>query len=76
MPKVNFGVKGREFARLFRGYASDMKMSPEKLSRKGFSGDTIRNRYEKPGDFTVDELLYMGRKLEIPIEELRACLKY
>ena len=76
MPRVNLGAKGRKFARLFRGYAGEKKLSPEKLGRKGFSGDTIRNRYEHPEDFTVEELLYMGRKLEIPIEELRACLEY
>ena len=76
MAKVNLGAKGRKFARLFRGYASDAKLSPEKLAQKGFSGDTIRKRYEHPGDFTVEELLYMGRKLQIPIEELRACLEY
>lgn len=76
MPRVNLGAKGRKFARLFRGYASDMKLSPEKLERKGFSGDTIRKRYEHPENFTVDELLYMGKKLQIPIEELRNCLEY
>jgi len=37
---------------------------------------TLCRRLQKPGDFTVDELLDLCRKYHVPIDELRAALRY
>lgn len=46
--------------------AKKAHIDPSKLSR----------RKKKPEDFTLGELLDLGRALHIPIEELRAALRY
>ena len=42
----------------------------------GKSENTVRSRLKNPGELTVDELVRLGRKLAIPIEELRAAIQY
>ena len=37
---------------------------------------TLCRRLEKPGSFSIDELLDLGRKMHIPIDELRAAIRY
>ena len=76
MPRVNLGRKGSKLVRLFKGYAGDMGMSIEDLAKPGFSVMTLRRRLENPGEFKVEELLYLAGKLHIPIEELRECIHY
>lgn len=40
------------------------------------SENTARSRIRNPGSLTVDELVKLGRKLQIPIDELRAAIRY
>ena len=42
----------------------------------GISLHTLDRREKDPGEFTVAELIGIGRALDIPIEELRACIRY
>lgn len=76
MPRTNSGRKGSKLVRTITGYAGEQKFSPEDLARPGLCGMTIRRRLKSPGDFRLDDILYLGRKLNIPIEELRECIHY
>jgi|GEM_PF-2402274 len=42
----------------------------------GCSESTVWRRLSEPGTLTVDELTALGRGLHIPIEELRAAIRY
>ena len=42
----------------------------------GFSIRTLQKRKKDPSKFTVEELRKLGRGLHIPIEEMRAALRY
>lgn len=42
----------------------------------GTSPATLSRRCRDPGKLTIDELLNFGRKYHIPIEELRAAIRY
>lgn len=44
--------------------------------RLGMSASTLSRRCKDPGTMTVDELLNFGRKFHVPIEDLRAALRY
>lgn len=44
--------------------------------KTGLSRTTLCRRLAQPGGFTVDELLDFGRKYHIPIEDLRAAIRY
>lgn len=37
---------------------------------------TARSRLRHPGDLTVDELTRLAKRLEIPIDDLRAAIRY
>lgn len=37
---------------------------------------TVTRRFQNPGDLTIDQLTALGRGLHIPIEELRAAIRY
>lgn len=37
---------------------------------------TMCRRLADPGTFTIDELLTFGRKYNVPIDELRAAIRY
>lgn len=45
-------------------------------AKLGMSASTLSRRCKDPGTMTVDELLNFGRKYHIPIDELRAALRY
>lgn len=69
--------KNEELAVLINGYIykfdGNLKIATEKT---GISRNTLSRRLSKPGDFTIDELLNIGRKYHIPIEDLRAAIRY
>ena len=44
--------------------------------KTGLSRATLCRRLAAPGNFTVDELLDFGRKYQVPIEDLRAAIRY
>ena len=48
----------------------------EGAERLGMSASTLCRRCKNPGTMTVDELLNFGRKFHVPIEDLRAALRY
>lgn len=76
MPRVNLVPKGSKLARTLLGYARERNLYPSDLEKPGFSKCTIERRFKNPGEFQIDEILYLGRKLNIPIEELRECIHY
>ena len=44
--------------------------------KTGLSRATLCRRLAEPGDFTIDELLNFCRKYHVPIEDLRAAIRY
>lgn len=52
------------------------KERPELARMMGCSMQTVSRRFKNPGDLTLDELTALGRGLHIPIEDLRAAIRY
>ena len=44
--------------------------------KAGMTPQTLRARKKSPQDFSLKELLKLGRALDIPIEELRDAIRY
>lgn len=66
-----------QLGRLLAGAAFMRKMTAADLCGSiGKSENTMRSRMKNPGELTVDELVRLGRKLGIPIDELRAAIRY
>ena len=67
MPRVKLGRKPNDevLISLLWGRQAAMGM-PE----------TLRSRKKSPQDFSLKELLKLGRALDIPIEELRDAIRY
>lgn len=42
----------------------------------GCSNPTVTRRFKDPGSLTLDELTALGRGLHIPIDDLRAAIRY
>lgn len=42
----------------------------------GCSEPTVTRRFKDPGSLTLDELTALGRGLHIPIDDLRAAIRY
>lgn len=42
----------------------------------GCSNPTVTRRFKDPGSMTLDELTALGRGLHIPIDDLRAAIRY
>lgn len=62
---------------LLRGYAHEEGRSSEELGHiMNASRQTVHRRMAEPGSMTLDELLALGRGLHIPIEDLRAVIRY
>lgn len=78
MPRTKLDKKKNEaLSVLVNGYIymnnGTAKEAAERLQR---DYRTLCRRLENPGNFTIDELLDLGRKLHIPIDELRAAIRY
>lgn len=52
------------------------KERPELAKIMRCSCPTVTQRFKNPGNLTLDELTALGRGLHIPIEDLRAAIKY
>lgn len=79
MPRVNLGRDkvSEKLVALIWGTISAQGFGIHQFSDAiGIKYCTLWARKKKPRDFTVDELLKIGRKLGIPIEDLRNCLTY
>ena len=79
MPRVNLGRKPENDAlvKLIWGAAAAENAGHGKMADiAGFSIRTLQERKKDPSKFTVEELRKLGRGLHIPIEEMRAALRY
>ena len=80
MPRTKFGMRQpphAEVGQLIIGAAFMRKATMDDLGTAiGKTSKTARARMQNPGELTLDELTKLGRKLAIPIEELRAAIRY
>lgn len=84
MPRTNLGrnIADEKIVALIWGAAAANNLNDtqlcEKVSNTSFrmTRPTLYNRKKKPEDFTVGELRRLGRALNIPIEDLRAAIRY
>lgn len=84
MPKTNIGrnIADEKIIALIWGAKSVCNLTDEQLCAKVSRGtfrlsrQTLANRKKSPEDFTLGELRRLGRALDIPIEELRAAIRY
>lgn len=66
-----------QLGQLIAGAAFMRQMNTEQLAAAiGRSENTVRARLRSLGELTVSELTRLGRKLGIPIDELRAAIHY
>lgn len=78
MPRTRFDKKKNEaLSVLVHGYIyKDGGHAKQAAAKIQMDYRTLCRRLNKPGDFTVDELLDLCRKYHVPIDELRAALRY
>lgn len=79
MPRVKplIEKKGEAIVTLLWGAMALQETSASAVARKvEMDPATMSRRKKKPEDFTLGELLALGRALHIPIEELRSALRY
>lgn len=80
MPRTTISMRQpphAQLGQLLSGAAFMRKATMDDMGRAiGKSGRTMQERMRSPGDLTVDELVRLGRKLAIPIDELRAAIRY
>ena len=73
----NVGGKYDKLLILIRGTAIKNKKTYEDIGRLiNRSKQTIVCKFNAPGKMTLEELLKIGKGLNIPIEELRKCIRY
>lgn len=79
MPRTNLGrnIANEKIVALIWGAAAVNGLNNEQLSaRVKLSPATLHRRRTSPEDFTLGELRRIGRALNIPVEELRAAIRY
>lgn len=79
MPRVKLGRKPNDevLISLLWGRQVAMGMPVGTMAEKaGMTPQTLRSRKKSPQDFSLKELLKLGRALDIPIEELRDAIRY
>ena len=80
MPRTNMckrEVPHAQLGRLLAGAAAVQRADADRLGRAlGKCGKTARERIRNPGDLTVSELVAVAKDLRIPIDELRAAIRY
>lgn len=79
MPRTNLGrnVANEKIIALIWGAAAVNGLNNEQLcARVKLSPTTLHRRRVKPEDFTLGELRRIGRALNIPVEDLRAAIRY
>lgn len=78
MPKVNLGAKKPDKMQItLNGYINASDLTQEDVGRIiGTGRDTARAKLRRPDDLTVGQLKALGKRLGVPIDELRAALQY
>lgn len=80
MPKTNlckYIDPHAQLGRLLAGAAAVQGADAERIGRAmGKCGKTARARIRHPSDLTVSELVAVAKDLRIPIDELRAAIRY
>lgn len=80
MPRVNLNRKNDPQAKLgilLQGCIKQQRLTLEDVGHTiGASDDTARRRMRNPGDLTVSELVSLAKALHIPIDDLRAAIRY
>ena len=79
MPRVKLGRKPNDevLISLLWGRKAAIGMPVGTMAEKaGMTPQTLRSRKKSPQDFSLKELLKLGRALDIPIEELRDAIRY
>lgn len=84
MPKTNLGrnIADEKIVALIWGAKAVKGLTDEQLCEKASRGtvrlsrNTLTRRKKKPEDFTIGELRRLGRVLDIPIDDLRAAMRY
>lgn len=79
MPKTVFDKKNRydKLLSLFRGTADVKGKTYDDIGLMiGRNKNTVTKRFMHPGNLTLDELLSIGRGLNLTIEEIRQCIMY
>ena len=80
MPRTKLGMRQpphAELGQLISGAAYMRRATMDDLGAAiGRTPKTARSRLRNPGELTVDELVRLGRKLGIPIEQLREAIRY
>ena len=80
MPKTKLQkprVAHEDLGLLLGGVCFQRDLSAAEVGRiLGCCETTARSRLRHPGDLTVDELTRLARRLEIPIDKLRAAISY
>ena len=79
MPRTKMDKKPRhyELQVLLRGTVTTNERSrPELAKMMNCSNPTVTRKFKDPGSMTLDELTALGRGLHIPIDDLRAAIRY
>lgn len=80
MPKTKLGSRLPPHAKLGQLLAGTVALRGETAADVAAILDccenTARSRIRNPGDLTVDELTRLGRKMGIPIADLRDAIRY
>lgn len=77
LDKNSSANKYRKLAVLLNGAAALDSKSPELIGKViGMSRNTAHKYLESPEKLPLDKLLRLGKNLNIPIEDLRECMRY
>ncbi len=79
MPRTNLGRKPENDAlvKLLWGAAAAEGVGQERMAQMaGMALRTLYARKKDPSKLTVEQLRKLGRGLHIPVEEMRAALRY
>ncbi len=79
MPRTIFEKKSKydKLLVLIRGNIDVSKKSQKEIAAMiDCHENTLLARFRHPEEFKIDELLRIGRGLNIPIEEIRQCIQY
>lgn len=84
MPKIKYltpkkgKTSGERLAQLIGGYMFAAGHSTTSLAKRadlGMTQPTLAERIRNPMRFRLDELLCVARRLDIPLEEIWACIR-
>lgn len=80
MPRTNLCKREDPHAQISRLLIGAIGLTPNPAASAAailsISENTARSRLRHPGDLTVSELIRLSRGLHIPIDELRAAIRY